>query len=67
MALPCILCGSEASNLLCHTCRESYQRDERGCGNAKRCEKHQVLHFYDVECPACKLEEELKIDPDYLT
>lgn len=57
MALPCILCGDEASGLLCYTCREAYSRDHTWRGNAKACEKHQVLHFYDVECPVCKAEK----------
>ena len=59
MALPCILCGCEASGLLCHSCKEDHSFE--GNGNAKPCEKHQLLHFYGEECPACKLEEELKI------
>lgn len=65
MALPCILCGDEASSLLCYSCKEDHSSDgvdgASGRGNAKPCEKHQLLHFYDEECPACKLEKEIKV------
>lgn len=65
MADACILCGDETIGTLCEICAREYafegdDRDGRS-GNAKPCEKHNLLHFYDKKCPACELEEELKI------
>lgn len=57
MANACIVCGMECKHFLCADCKESQEQREEKYFNWAPCYKHEILHWYDKECPLCKAEE----------